>query len=495
MRRSAVSALCMSLAGTWLIVTQAAPPAGPPPAAAGGPQGEPAAKPAEAVPAAPAGPRQPAAATSSATGPAAVPPANSASAGTVEPHVAGLIARLTHPHFAVRLEALSALESLGVGILPQLQVALQTPETDPEIKRRLNELVARLEGSVALRPTMVTLRCVDQPVRQVVAELAKQSGYKIELWPPANANDEREKRLITVELNHVTFWTALQHLCDIAGLTFQEGWYGNDQKTLRLDYGSAVPPIVCLDGPFRFVARGMHFYRNIDFTRMGQPGLPMQEVLEHLYLNMSVSVEPRLPLLSVGVPIVTEAIDDNMQSLRLPPANDPGMYRSYYYGHRGFMQQVQVSLRTSTGRRLKVLQGVVPVTILAVQRPKITVPKLAGLKGVTYRSGTTTIHIDDVSTVGAQTVIKMSITEATPRGQPDYNWMNSVSQRLEVQDDQGQRLQQYNSNWGINGNSLQGTFTYGSPNGGNAPAARLIYYDWVTMTQRAPFRFEDLPLP
>jgi hypothetical protein len=239
----------------------------------------------------------------------------------------------------------------------------------------------------------------------------------------------------------------------------------------------------------------MHFYRNIDFTRLGQPGVPMQEVQEHLYLNMSVSVEPRLPLLSVGVPIVTEAIDDNMQSLRLPPANDPGMYRSYYYGHRGFMQQVQVSLRTSTGRRLKILQGVVPVTILAVQRPKIIVPKLAGLKGATFRSGTTTILIDDVSTVGAQTVIKMSITEATPRGQPDYNWMNSVSQRLEVQDDQGQRLQQYNSNWGINGNSLQGTFTYGSPNGGNAPAARLIYYDWVTMTQRAPFKFEDLPLP
>lgn len=495
MHRSAVSVLWLSMAASWLAMGQAAPPAGPAPGAAGAAQVVLGAKPGEAAPAAPANPRPPAAGAPAAPGPAAAPPANPTATGVVEPHVAGLIARLTHPHFAVRLEALSALESLGVGILPQLQVALQAPDTDAEIKRRLNELVARLEGSVALRPTMVTLRCVDQPVRQVVAELARQTGYKIELWPPANANDEREKRLITVELTNVTFWTALQHLCDVGGLTFQEGWYGNDNKTLRLDFGTAVPPIVCLDGPFRFVARGMHFYRNIDFTRLGQPGLPMQEVQEHLYLNMSVSVEPRLPLLSVGVPIVTEAIDDNMQSLRLPPANDPGMYRSYYYGHRGFMQQVQVSLRTSTGRRLKVLQGVVPVTILAVQRPKIIVPKLAGLKNATFRSGTTTINIDDVSTVGVQTVIKMSITEATPRGQPDYNWMNSVGQRLEVQDDQGQRLQQYNSSWGINGNSLQGTFTYGSPNGGNAVAARLIYYDWVTMTQRAPFKFEDLPLP
>lgn len=422
-------------------------------------------------------------------------PPVAAAPAPIEPQVASLIARLGHPHFSVRLEALASLEALGSAVLPQLQTALQTPDPDPEVKRRLDELVARLEGSTALRPTIVTLKCQDLPIRQVVAELAKQSGYKIELWPPANANDEREKRVVTVELENVPFWTALQHVCDLCGLTLQEGWYGNDNRTLRLDFGAGAPPIHCIEGPYRFVARGMHFYRTLDFMRLGQPGAPQQELQEQLYLNLSVSVEPRLPLLTVGAPVVTEALDENNQSLRLPPMTDNTQYRSYYYGNRGYMQHVQVPLRASTARRVKSLQGVIPVTLLAVQRPKITVTKLPEVKATTFRSGTTTLVIDEVTTSGNQTVVKMSISEMTPRGQPDYNWMNTVGQRIEVQDEQGQRLQQYGSNWGINGNTLQGTFTYGNPNVANATAAKLIYYEWITMTQRAPFKFEDLPLP
>ncbi|HMP61128.1 MAG TPA: HEAT repeat domain-containing protein, partial [Gemmatales bacterium] len=403
-----------------------------------------------------------------------------------------------HPEFAVRLEALTRLEGLGAEALPLLHQALQDSNQDVEVRRRLSELVARLEANAALQPTRVTLDCQDLPIREVVAELARQSGYKIELWPQGNANagDEREKRVLTLQLKDVTFWEALHELCALGGLTFQEGWYGGDNRAIRLDFGDAVPAFVHLEGPCRLVARGMNFYRSMDFTNLTRGMNQPWEKQDHPLLNMSITVEPRLPLLGVGQPVVALAVDENQQSMRAPLNNDPRTQRSYYYGNRGYMQHVQVPLKATNGQRLAQLEGSLPVTLLALQRPKITVERLGNVKSETFRAGTTTLTIEEVTQrAGGQTQVRMLLAEASPRGNVDYQWINTVTQRLEVLDEKGNKLPSHGSNWSINGNAVSGTFTFGTAPNGGGPATKLIYYEWVTMTHQVPFSFRDLPLP
>lgn len=409
-------------------------------------------------------------------------------------NVGQLIAQLGDEKFAQRTQAMEGLEKLGPAVLPQLHEALAKP-ADPEVRRRLDEIIARLETAGALKPTRITLKMVDQPVRKVVEEIGRQAGYKLEMNPPM-ANDERDKRLISLELTNATFWTALQQVCELGGLVLQEGWYGNDNLTLRLQAADAFPGYLCLEGPFRVVARNMTYYRNLDLGGLARVQTPDQRRNEQLSLNLSISVEPRLPLYGVGQPILQEAIDDLDQSLKLPlQQNQLAARQAYYSGYRGYMQQVTCGLNPmANGRRIKLLKGTIPVTLIALQRPKITVEKLSEAGKQTFKAGTTTLFLEEVTKNGNQLTLKLNISEATKGGAQDYNWVNTVVQRIEVQDEKGQKLQSFSSSWGMSGNSVQGTFTYGG-NGANGMPTKLIYFDWITISHEVPFEFRDLPLP
>lgn len=434
-------------------------------------------------------------ATSSTSEPTQSP--RNSTANSLRPKIDQLIALLGHEKFIQRVGAMDGLEKLGPIVLPQLQEAINKPP-DPEVRRRLEEVILKLETAGALNPSLINLKVTDKPIRKIVEEIGRQSGYKVELWPPGG-NDERDKRTLTLELKDATFWQALQQVCDLGGLNFQDGWYGNDNMTIRLQSGDAIPGFICLEGPFRVVARGMNYFRNMDFaTARGNNPLQGGEArrTESLTLNMSITVEPRLPLYGVGAATITEALDDLGQSLKPAPAQQQAMRQSYYSGYRGYMQHVNVTLNPMpNGRRIKSLKGTIPVTLIALQRPKIVIDKLGELKNHSVKSGSTTLVIEEATKNGNQVTLKLNISEAVPRGaQQDYSWVNTVIQRIEVQDEQGAKLQSFSSSWGMNGNGVQGTFTYGGNAGAGAPH-RLIYYDWITRAHDVPFTFQDLPLP
>jgi hypothetical protein len=391
------------------------------------------------------------------------------------------ITQLGDKNFTRRKQARDTLEQLGPVALPHLQAAL-VREKDAEVRRQLLSLIPNLEQQAALTPTLLTMTCKDKPLPEVLKEIEKQSGYKLEMVGAKN-----EKARVSQNWDKLGFWQALHSLCEQQGLYFQEGWYGNDNVTIRLMPGDSTQGYTHIEGPFRVSATGFYYNRTLQFNQRG--GAVNSAGNESLQLNMTVTVEPKMPLLTVKQPIFTEATSDTGENLLLPI--NPNRQTYYQHGYRSYMHQVNGQLRPAlSSRKVKVLKGIIPVTVVAQTKPLITIEKLSEAKGKTIKEGSIIIKVEEITNNNGQNGVKMSITDSSSGASGDYTWMNSIQQRVEVFDQNGNKLQNYGGSWGMSGNNnVNGTFHY------SGVPAKLVYYDWVTMNYQLPFSFEDLPMP
>jgi hypothetical protein len=88
----------------------------------------------------------------------------------------------------------------------------------------------------------------------------------------------------------------------------------------------------------------------------------------------------------------------------------------------------------------------------------------------------------------------MTVSQASDNPN-DYSWMNSLYQRIELQDDKGNKFAIVGNSWGNNSpGSIQMTTTF-ALHGKGGPASKLIYYRWATVQHDLVFEFKDLPLP
>jgi hypothetical protein len=399
---------------------------------------------------------------------------------------------LGHDKFSARASALKELERVGPELLPLLKEAFRAAK-DPEVRRRLEEMLPGLEHSAALSPTHITLNLKDKPVKEAIKELAKLSGYKLDLVPQGDA---RENKAVSIDLQEVPFWQALDRVCDQCGLYFQEGWYGNDQMAVRLEYGEISPGFTYFSGPFRLSAKGFDYNRHVEFANAPRRGLAPQvqpvNRNENLSMRLNVTVEPKLPMLNTGMPLITEATDEFGASMA--PQQQGQTHYSYYGGYRMFTQQVQAQLTPTKGAtKIKVLKGTVPVTAIAAQREKLVVEKIMDVKNQTYKAGTTTLTIESVFSNGGEIEIKMSFTEAGNRNDPGR--VNNIAQRLSLLDDKGNKYYGYARRWTGTNNGGNGTLCYNSNGQNVTEPVRLVLYDWTTITHNVPFEFKDLPLP
>jgi hypothetical protein len=408
---------------------------------------------------------------------------------------AQLIEQLGHEDYTQRDAASKALLALGAQALPALKKAKD--HEDPEVRRRVGELILTVERAGLLAPRRVTLRLKDKPIRQAVTELARQTGYTIELWPNAQANGEREKELFRLDLENVPFWEAIDRICAAGGLALQEG-YGDDR--IRLNYASNRVPFVHRSGPFRLVAQGIHYNRSITFIGLPKDSPEPGQRHEHMSFMFNVSVEPRFPLLGVGQARV-EAAEDDRNHLMVPPETNQPQGMAYYNGgYKSYTQQAQVTLvRGARGAQVvKLLRGHVPLTLLMEQKQDLVVEKVLTAKGKKFKSADANLAIDDVTETGAkQYQVKLSVTKQGENNPNDYTWRNSLYQRLELQDAKGNKyMSQGFTEANFSPAGVNGTFLFGD--NGNAdlgPPVKLIYYTWATLQHTVSFEFKDLPLP
>lgn len=424
--------------------------------------------------------------------------AKPAPAAEISPATEKLIEQLGDPDFRQRDAAARELQALGSKAVAALRKAAQHP--DAEVQRRAAALLPSIETAALLAPKRVTIHLKKKTVAQIVAELSKQTGYKVEFL---NGN---EQRLYDLECDNLPFWEAFDRLCQPAGLVLQIG-YGDN--ILRLNHQESYVPYVNYKGAFRLVANSFSYNRNIDFSALPKTTGGTQRN-ESLNFGFTVCVEPRIPLMSVGEPHITEAVDNEGRSMVLAgPASDDmggawmggGRFISRHGGgNKTYCMQSYVNLGRSSekSRSVKVLKGSVPVTLLGSEKPEVVSDDILKAKGQKKQIGPVSFDIQDVSqTPNKQYTVKMGITNNDKDNPNDHTWMNTLYYRIELQDAKGNKYNHYGSSWGGNGtNHVDLSFTYGNP--GNAkiePPKKLIYHVWTLVNHQVDFEFKDLPLP
>ncbi|HEY1379192.1 MAG TPA: HEAT repeat domain-containing protein [Gemmataceae bacterium] len=413
-------------------------------------------------------------------------------AAPAAPTVERLIEQLGSPDFKVRESAGKALAARGADILPALKKAAGHP--DPEVRQRLATIIADTERAVMLAPKRVSLHLDGVPLREAVADLARESGYKIEVQNTGGAQP-----VVHLDADNVPFWEAFDKLCVQGGLVLQQHY--DASMGLVLYNQNAVVPFVDYRGPFRLSAAGFHYNRSVNFATLPRTGIANGQRSEQLAFSFNVVAEPKLPLLGLGQPKVTLAVDDLGQSL-VPSPLGRGMYESQYggyYGYRTMVLQTQVQLAGTggTARTVKVIRGTLPVTILAEQRPEIVVEDVLKVKHKKFEAKDVALDVEEVKEGPGKTVqVVLTARRSGKDNQYDYTWMNSLQQRVELTDEKGNKYQSHGFNWN-NGTptSVQGTFMFGDPGGKLGKPARLTYYGWVTAQHQVEFEFHDLPLP
>lgn len=411
-----------------------------------------------------------------------------------------LVEQLGNGDFRQREDALRALHSEGGRALPALRRGLG--HHDPEIRRRCRDLIPEIELGALLAPRRVSLDVDNKPLRVACEEIARQTGYKVEFW--ARSPDAS----YSFHFKDLLFWQAIDRVCETARLTLQPNT-GDDRVVLQ--EGESRLQLVRYDGPFRFVPVGIQQTR---YLALNQPGAGLgfpPPPTETLSFTFTVNAEPRMPLLGIGQVRIDSAYDTEKNSM-VPPAGAPGEFvdarlgmvrrwnSRYGNGNRTLQMQTDLNLVRPSLKAsgIKSLRGALPVTLLVDQKPVVVADKVLSAKGKKVTVGSTTFHFEDVAeTPGKQFQIKLSVTEDNRDNPNDYTWMNTLYQRIELQDDKGTKYQVFGSSWGNSGPSnVQMTLTYGPmPGTKPGPPARFVFQSWKTLQHLVYFDFRDLPLP
>lgn len=149
--------------------------------------------------------------------------------------VKALVAQLDAKELSQREAAEKALVALGPDVLSHLPAT--NNRTAAELRNRLarvRNVLGKLEAETATKPSLVTLSG-EMPASEALAEISRQTGNKLvdyrERFNQAPADPK-----ITVKLEKVTFWEALDTVLDATNLTI----YNFDEEKSALAYTSRM---------------------------------------------------------------------------------------------------------------------------------------------------------------------------------------------------------------------------------------------------------------
>lgn len=412
---------------------------------------------------------------------------------------------LSSDDWRVREKAGRDLALRGEKALPYMRRALQTTE-NPEVQRRLTVLVRKMDRERLIEPKRVTFIAKDLTPNQLFAELTKQTGYAIEYVENSTAK-------FSFEFNNTPFLEAIDTIANAAGL-MPYAEYEDD--IVRVFNQDSTNPYVAYAGPFRFLATNIQSNRNRQLSGLSKRG-NNQFSNEQMSMSFQIQSEPKNPMIGTMQPEILEAKDDLGGSLLVP--RERNSYQSNYFngGFRGHNSYLSVSLnRADRGAKtIKSLKGRVGVVLLSGTVPEIAIADPLKVKKKTFTGRSAEIQFDSMEEDANQKgvyIVTLTIKRLNSTTDPnnfnsrndDYNWANNAYQKLELQDEKGNRLFSYGPQSSTNnGTSIQLVMQFGPDDrrtgrpGAVKPGLpkRLILNEWLTVTHEVTFEFKDIPLP
>ncbi|HEX4177703.1 MAG TPA: hypothetical protein VHY57_04670, partial [Rhizomicrobium sp.] len=257
-------------------------------------------------------------------------PATQPAATQPSPEVLGLIDQMGTGSFQTRMRAQLALVKMGAPVEPALKQA-SSDSPNPEIRDRAAMAVAEIEQNIAAAPTFITLHVKDALGQDVLDQISRQAKVRVLGWPDYQWKNHRGPAVppITLDLDHVPFWVAIEAVCKITRTHPQ--YMGPDTRDISLVQGGGSGEWYQA-GRFAFVPMAMNHDSQIDLVGGGAN--------KNDAMTMEVFLDPKIHSIDFDPPKIDIAKDDQGHSLA-PPAN--GMMNYFY--RPGFQQQWAIDLQ------------------------------------------------------------------------------------------------------------------------------------------------------
>jgi hypothetical protein len=422
---------------------------------------------------------------------------------------AALVSKLGAPRYNDREAAARAIQAQGAEVLPQLRAAVKTT-TDPELRSRAADLIARIENAAMLEPTRVRFSYPGTPLTEILKDLSAQSHIPVALdWRDAPTNSAADSLHLHVG-EPIAFWDAVERVATAAQLRVN---FGPDQGMDNRGYGLGVrlsqtpsrnrAPI-SLSGPFRFKIDSIHHQRDRHFDQDVDDASD-----EQLYLAVQIMSEPRLSIRQRGTIRIREAIDELGQSLS-PPAiadeDDVALFAPFEVDATPRIDlQVFLKRPERSGATIKTLRGTVPLNVVSRKQDPLEIP-LEGAEGKTFAGDAIRVTVRSISRdpIEPQTTILLGIRRRLAEGgelaegDDEAGASSALTSQFDARDSKGRRLLTFAGDLvpdgagGVDDETI--SLSIASPDDTGVPT-HLQVYGLNHANVDVPFEFHDVPMP
>ena len=400
------------------------------------------------------------------------------------PQVLALVHDLTSDQFSTRQFAQNRLEQMGEEAAPQLQEILNASTLSDEAAARVRTALLRIQEGRQFGPSVITIHCHDAPLAGVLEDCANQAGADLGVGRPEIRAFIGSKK-ISLDLNHVDFWTALRAIEDGSGLHARPN-DGNGEMILDSNggwfelWGDRAKAF----GPCLIAPQSVNW--SIQFVRGGN-------ITSNLSLQLAAMVEPKLRVVGIfDGNWVRECLDEKGHELVQP---GPMMH----FGGGGMLQwsmPLMTNLRVvpGMGKKIAKLTGVLAFSI-QTKSELLELDDLPSARNVTKIAGDNTITIQKFTSENGQYQLQFSIGGAVSPGRWDI--MQNMISSLQILDEHDHPLQMISS---ASSNSVNGQMSMTLGYMANPPSIgppKKLRWEITTETRpmKIPFELDNIDLP
>lgn len=400
------------------------------------------------------------------------------------PQVQALIDDLTSDSFETRQDATKKLIELGQSVEPQLRAALAGDLSD-EARARVTAALRGIQERKDFGPSIITLHYKNAPLTTILNDFSAQAGADLGVRRPEIVSFLGNRKG-SVDLDHVSFWAALETISQISNL-HPEMYNGNSQMMLgnsgwmNMDSDHSV-----VSGAFIISPQSSTF--SIMYTRGGGNA--------SLSLNMYVVAEPKLHIVgNINQDWLKECVDDKGHSLM------SGGQQPMYFNQSHWWWQLNANLAQPAGIGSKIakLKGEMKVAV-ETKSEVFLLNNLPQAQNVAKTIGTTTLTIEQCVVNGSQCSLHLSVNRPNTNRNNPWAAMQETLADVQVLDADDRPLQQNGSSYSMpTPTKFEAQVEY-TPTGNNGrptgPPAKLRWEaPTETENRTVTFELDNLELP